>query len=492
MSEFKYLIFFFALVFGVPLGIFLTAKFPSLEKFVVFLIVLSTILPDATSINFFSREFYFALTKGLEISLGDLAALVLLGVIFVKRHEYAAPGLPPMTLAFLFIIAIGFLSWITAPSSIVVPEAAQERPFFLPYNIFETRLYPLFETTKWIRGLLLFLALYYYLRKPENLETIVLAVCLGAIYMGLVVLSDRYIHHVHRVRGTLQHPNSLATYMAMCGTFLFCLLLAEKRWLRTLLYGGALGLCGISVIMTISRGGLAALVMGLALGFVCLAWRNISVKNTLVVLIGGVAGVVVLGLAAETLMTRFFGEQDAAGDMEYRMYYNHQAQLMAADKLFGVGLGNFSAFSWDRYAALVDPDNPPGTPAHNIWFLTLGETGYPGLLAFFFFWVRFAWLGAPLMLWRLSGREGAAVTGAVLLCFVCHVQSMVQLSFRQTPIFFLMMIAVAIVASVSKNWQLGRLQPSTDPPTDPTHPPHSLRPVRPGRRRSRARELLSY
>jgi O-antigen ligase len=477
MAELKYIIFFFALVVGVPLGIFLTARLPVLEKFVVLLLVLSTVMPDDTSINFYSREFYFALTKGLEISLGDLCALVLLGVILLKRKEYAAPGLPPMALCFLGLLLAGFLSWLLAPSSVPVPAAAQEHPFFLPYDIFETKLYPLFETSKWFRGFVLFLALYYYMRKPENLDTVVMAMCIGTIYMGYIVLTDRYLHGVHRVKGTLQHPNSLATYMAMCGTFLFCILLAEKRWWRIGLLCLALGLAGISVIMTISRGGLAALVLGLGLGFLLLGWRNISVKNLVIVTLGAIAGVVVLAAAADTLMTRFLGEQDAADDMEYRMYYNNQAKLMAADKFFGVGLGNWSAFSWDRYAAMVDPDNPPGTPAHNIWFLTLGETGYFGLLLFFLFWARFFSLAVPLILWRLRGMELAAATGAMLLCFVCHIQSMVQLSFRQTPIFFLMMMAIAIVAALGKNWRLQQKHnglPAPPMTKQATRPPTAL------------------
>lgn len=451
MSELKYVIFFFATFVGVPVGIVFARRFPVIEKAVVILLIFTTVVPDDTSINFYSREYYFALTKGLEISLGDLCALVILGVVFLERGEYRAPGIPPMALAFLAVIFTGFLSWTTSPASIIVPEAAQAHPFFLPYDIFETRLYPIFETTKWIRGFLLFLALYYYLRKVENLDTVVLGVAIAAVYLGYVVLTDRYIHGIHRVRATFQHPNSLATYMAMSGTFMFSVLLVEKRWFRIALLCAGLGLAGLSVIMTISRGGLGALIIGLGLSFLLLGWRNITIKNTFLIFCGAVAGAAVLAAAADTLLNRFFGEQDAAGDLEYRMYYNEQAKLMAAENIFGVGMGNFSAFSWDGYAARIDPDNPPGTPAHNIWYLTLGETGYIGLAAFAVFWARFFMLSAPLILWRLRGLPLAAVTGSVLLCVVCHVQSMVQLSFRQTPIFFLMMIAIAIVASLRQN-----------------------------------------
>lgn len=448
MAELKYVIFFFAAFVGVPVGFLLARRFPLVEKAVVILLIFSTVVPDDTSINFYSREFYFALTKGIEISLGDLCALIILALVWSRREEYAAPGIPPMTFLFLGIILIGFISWSMAPAAIFVPEAAQQHPFFLPYEIFETRLYPIFETSKWMRGFLLFLALYYYLRKKENLDTVVLGVAIAAIYLGYVVLTDRYIHGIHRVKATFQHPNSLATYMAMSGTFMFSILLAERRWIRVGILSLGLGLASLSVIMTISRGGLGALIIGLGLAFLLLGWRNISIKNGFLLFGGGIVGVLVLAAAADTLLNRFVGEQDAAGDLEYRMYYNNQAKLMAAEHFFGVGPGNFSAFSWDEYAGRVDPDNPPGTPAHNIWFLTLGETGYPGLIIFALFWLRFFSMAAPLLLWRLSGLPLSAATGGVLLCVVCHIQSMVQLSFRQTPIFFLMMIGIAIVAAL--------------------------------------------
>lgn len=456
MAELKYVIFFFALVVGVPAGIVLANKSPLIEKFVVFTLVLSTVIPDDSGINFCSREFYFSMTKGFEISLGDLAALVLLGVMHLQKKDYQAPGMPPLSILFLLIILSNFASWVTAPFSITVPDAAQAFPFELPYDTFETKLYPLFETSKWIRGLVLFLTIYYYLQKPGNLDVLAMVVCLTTLYLGLRVLGDRYIHHIHRVKGTLQHPNSLATYMAMCATFLFCILLAETRWKRVLLYSVSIGLAGIAVIMTISRGGLGALILGLGLSFMLLGWRYICVKNVAIVALGAIAGVAVLIMAADTLLARFVGEQDAAGDLEYRMYYNMQGMLMAKERIFGVGAGNFSALSWDRYAAMVDPDNPAGTPAHNIWYLTLGETGYPGLVIFMVFWLRFFAMAGPLILWRLEGMQRAAATGATLLCFVCHVQAMVQLSFRQSPIFFMLIISVAIVAALQRQWQDSR------------------------------------
>lgn len=447
--EFKYIIFFLTFLFGVPAGIVVANKIKIFERFMVFFIVFSTVMPDSTSINFVSREFYFTMTKGFEISLADLGALVLLGVMFIQRDKYRIRGMPPIGWTIMAVVFFGFLSWLASPLSIAVPTAAQERPFFIPYDVFETKFYPLFEISKLLRGFLLFFVIAWWTKRQENLETLLFAIATATIYIGFLALMDRYVYGMHRIQATLQHPNSLATYMAMVGAFNFASLLNAKTFFRTLLYFAAVAFSGIAVIMTISRGGLAAMVLGFAMCFGLLIWSNVTIKNVLIILLGLVGAGIALSQAMDSLLERFVGEQDAASDIEYRMYYNNQAKLMSADKLFGVGLGNFSAFSWDGYAAKIDPDNPPGTPAHNVWFLQLGETGYVGLLAFVVMWLRYFWLAFPLALWRTTGIQKAAAVGALVCAVVMHVQAMVQLSYRQSPMFLLLMICMGIIASLS-------------------------------------------
>lgn len=453
MAELKYIIFFAAFLFGVPQGILLANRFKIFERFMVYFIVFSTVMPDSTAINFVSREFYFAMTKGFEISLADLGALVLLGVMVLQRDKYRIRGLPPIGWAMLGVIAVGFLSWVTSPMGISVPTAAQEHPFFIPYDTFETKFYPLFEISKLIRGFLLFFVIAWYVRQKENLETLLFAIAAATIYIGYLALVDRYVYGFHRIKATLQHPNSLATYMAMVGSFNFASLLTAKSGGRTALYFFAVAMSGVTVLMTISRGGLAALVLGLAMCFGLLIWSNLTLKNVAIILLGLVGATIAVSQALDSLLTRFVGEQDAASDMEYRMYYNHQAELMAKDKIFGVGLGNFSAFSWDGYAALVDPDNPAGTPAHNVWYLQLGEAGVIGLIAFALMWLRYFSLAIPLAVWRAAGIEKAAAVGALACTAVMHVQAMVQLSYRQTPMFLMLMLCMGIISALTMTWR---------------------------------------
>ncbi len=451
--ELKYVIFWTVFICGVPIGIFLANKFRFLERFMAFFIVFSTVMPDTTAINFVSREFYFAMTKGFEISLADMGALVLLGVMRIQKDKYRIKGLPPIGWPMLGVILVGFLSWVASPWTIAVPQAAQEHPFFIPYDIFETGLYPLFELSKLIRGFLLFYVLAWWTRIDENLETLLFAIASATIYVGYLALVDRYVYGFHRIKATLQHPNSLATYMAMVGSFNFSSMLTAKSLGRSLLYFSAVGMSGIAVLMTISRGGLAAMVLGFAMCFGLLIWSNLTVKNVAIILVGLIGAVFAVSQALDSLMNRFVGEQDAASDIEYRMYYNNQAKLMAADRVFGVGLGNFSSFSWDGYAAMVEPDNPAGTPAHNVWFLQMGETGYIGLAAFVLMWLRYFQLAIPLAIWRTKGVQKAAAVAALACCSVMHVQAMVQLSYRQSPMFLMLMICMGIVGSLSMTWR---------------------------------------
>ena len=308
-----------------------------------------------------------------------------------------------------------------------------------------------------LRGFLLFYVMAWYVRKEKSLETLLLAIASATVYIGCVALYDRYGLGLVRIKATLQHPNSLATYMAMVGTFNFAGLLSEKRLFRVGLFSLAVAMSGITVLLTVSRGGLAALVLGFAMCFGILIWSNLTLKNVTIIVVGAIGATFALMQAMDTLLNRFVGEQDASSDMEYRMYYNNQAKLMSADHIFGVGLGNFSSLSWDGYAAQVDPDNPPGTPAHNAWFLMLGETGYLGLFAFAAMWLRFYSIAVPLALWQTRGFRKSVAVAAMACTLVLQVQAMVQLSYRQSPIFLMLMLCIGIISALKMQTRAERL-----------------------------------
>ena len=407
------------------------------------MLVWATCEPNMVGINFVSREFYRANTRGFEITLADLCTLILMGFMLCKRKEYPIRWVPPLTLPTFGYLLVGIISWTMAGPSLSVPPEAVK----VPYSIFEVGLYPLFELLKIFRGFILYWVIVNFIRDEKAARSLLLAVGVTMLYMAYLTLSSRYLYGINRVQATLGHPNSLATYMAMLGSFAFAFVLQSPTLWASMVFGFLTLLCALSVILTISRGGLGALFVGLWLNTVVLLPRYLSLKNMVLIVLSVLMAGMVLLAAMDTLLNRFSGEQNASADLAYRGLYNEQAKLMVKDKPFGVGLGNFSAWSWSRYAGLVDPDLPPGTPAHNNWYLTLGELGVPGVIALAIFWLRYFFLAIPFYFRKQKDLLSTMAMAACTAVIVDHIQSLLQLGYRQTPMFFMMMIFVGLTVA---------------------------------------------
>jgi O-antigen ligase len=467
----KYLVFYLALTLGVPAGTLACIFWPRIRRLLVVVMIWSTCLPDQLGINFLSREFYRSMTRGLEITVADLLGIILSLSMILKARNVRFKFAPPLTGLFWIYLSIAIATWIATEGSLPIPSAAE-----LPYPFFETSLYPFFEITKILRGLLIYLVIVNYVRTPRDARDIILGVLLSALWVAWVALSDRYLHGVHRVRATLGHANSLATYMAMLGSFAFVYLAAARKLMHKGLYAFILGATLITVILTISRGGIIALATGICLGYLLFIRQWIKPLNLLISLAGIITAGFVFYIAADTLAQRFFGDQDAREDMEYRALYNAEARSMAADHPLGVGLGNFSAWSWNGYAEQVSPDLPPGTPPHNIWYHTLGETGWPGLLVFAFIWVRFALLSTTILRAQRTDPLITLAIACLIAIIVMHVQSLCQLVYRQSPIYMMTRIFMGVVVAV--RFQQKSRHPSKDFSPLSTRPPF-LQPLPP-------------
>jgi O-antigen ligase len=359
------------------------------------------------------------------------------------RQDYPIRWAPPLTLPTFGYIFVGVLSWTLAGPSLPVPPEAVK----VPYDVFEVGLYPLFELLKIVRGYLLYWVIVNFIRDEKAARALLVAVSGTMLYMAYLTLSSRYLHGINRVQATLGHPNSLATYMAMLGSFAFAFVLQSPTLLASLMFGFLTLLCAVSVILTISRGGLGALVVGIFLNTLVLLPRHLSLKNMALLLLSVLIAGMVLFAAMDTLMNRFSGEQNASADLAYRGLYNAQAKLMVKEHVLGVGLGNFSAWSWTRYAEQVDPDLPPGTPAHNNWFLTLGELGVPGVIALAIFWTRYFLLAIPFYIRTQKNTLSTMAMASCTAVIVDHIQSLLQLGYRQTPMYFMMMTFVGLTVA---------------------------------------------
>jgi hypothetical protein len=451
----KEIIFTVAFLLGVPALILVGLFIRPFKKILMAIMCFSLCYPEQLSINFTSRESYRMMTRGFEMGLFDLCAVALFFLMILQPRGHRFRWFPPLTISYGIYILIGFISWMYAPGHIPVPAdvyAANTSGGYPYYQNFETGLYPLFELSKILRGGFAYLVVVNFLRDEEHFRSLLGALLIVTFAITVEALIGRYIKGYNRISATLGHPNSLGTFMSMMGTLMFGVTLVRSTFFSSGTFAIATAASMVSVLLTISRGALSAFVLGVWMVVSSLFHRYLNMKNFVILFFGSLVALGFFFIAADTITTRFLVQQDAVSDIEFRGLYNEEAKGMARDHTFGVGLGNFSTYSWLKYAAQAGL-REAGTPAHNLWYLTLGEVGYPGLFAFIVYWLRFYSIGLPFLFRRRTDLIYAVAASATAASLIGHIQNMLQLSYRQTSIYMFNKILMAMVVAA---WYIDR------------------------------------
>jgi putative inorganic carbon (hco3(-)) transporter len=210
-------------------------------------------------------------------------------------------------------------------------------------------------------------------------------------------------------------PNFAAAYLSMslasAASLLFTSLGRGLNWLAM----AVLGLGGVALIFTFSRGGWMALALSVTL--ICLlGWRRrgVSLKTPIAVML--ILGMLYLPFHS-VISGRLFG--DDRGSAESRVpLMNLAFRIIADNPVLGVGINNFTVVM-DRY---LTSDFREGWlfAVHNKYLLVLAETGIVGFLAFLAFlldalrkgwqcWVHRDPLISPLALGFAAGIAGHMV-----------------------------------------------------------------------------------
>ena len=158
--------------------------------------------------------------------------------------------------------------------------------------------------------------------------------------------------------------------------------LTEERWkwVRRGFYA-AVGLCGITVVSTFSRGGFLALVVAM-LAYIMLQRRRVGALLGLAVF-AGVAYLVVpvpQGYLDRLQTIQTYEEVDDESALS-RLHFWRVATMMASNRAFGVGMRNFEAaynqydFSYGQFGVRRS--------VHSSHFQVLAELGFPGA----FIWI---------------------------------------------------------------------------------------------------------
>jgi hypothetical protein len=341
-------------------------------------------------------------------------------------------------------------------------------------GIADPKLFGLFELSKMMRGLIIFLAVAFFVRGERELRLFLLGLGMIVAYEGILALKQRYIYGMHRVPGSVDDSNSLSVFFCSTAPIFVAAINSQiPKWLKGLA-AGAIALACVGVILTISRMGVV--IIGTVLVGVTIA--TISYQLTArKIIIGAVIIVATVGAGAKswkTLQSRFKGTDLA---QEYgnnrnlgRGYYIRVAEAIIQDQLFGVGLNNWSYWVSEKYgprlgyrfvhykgtdvepSTVIPPesnvDEAQAAPAHSLGALTAGELGVPGLVLFSIVWMRWFQMAASFLRRRTTDPVRRIGVGIFFALCGLFLQSLTEWVFRHSPIYYVANINLGLLASL--------------------------------------------
>lgn len=425
---------------------------PLRDLFFVLLVFLSPMI-ERLDLNYVSREWYRGTSRGFEVAVLDVLSISLLASTILLPRRGCVRGFWPASLGLMLL-------------------------FFLyacfNVGISDPQLFGLFELWRMVRGFILVLAVAFFLRSERELRLFLFALAMMICYESLLALKQRYLGGVHRVYGTLDESNSLSGLL--CTTVPVMVAAVNSRIPRSLkaLCGVALPLACVAEILTISRAGVVILSTVLLATTLCTARLGLRPRTfvwTLIILIGAT------GLVAKswkTLSSRFHSsnlkEEYENKKNLGRGYYIRIAKAIAQDRLFGVGLNNWSYWVSNKYGPKQgypfvpyrgtdkEPsdkipensilDDAQAAPAHSLGALTLGELGIPGFVLFTLVWLRWFQIGGSF----LRKKEPAALRQVAVGIFFgfcgMFLQCLTEWFFRHLPLYYVFHVNLGVLMSL--------------------------------------------
>jgi len=422
------------------------------DLFLVLLVFFSPMI-EFVDVNFVSRDWYRGTSRGFEFSILDILSISLLvsAVLFPRRGEARAYWPASLGLMLLFF-------------------------FYACGNVaaLEPKLFGLFELFKLVRGLILFLAVAFYVRSERELRILMFALAASVCFEGLLALKQRYLDGINRVPGTIDDSNSLSVFVCMTAPVLVAAVNSRLPPLLKLMCAAGIAVSCVAEILTISRAGVIILALMMAGAAAATASYRVTPRRVAICCCVAVAVLAVTAKSWDTLRARF---EQSTLDQEYgnhhnlgRGYYLRVAEAIVQDHWFGIGLNNWSYRvsnefgpnlgyrfvpyrGTDKEPSDIIPsgsnvDEAQAAPAHCLAALTVGELGFPGLLLLALLWLRWFQM-AGSFLWKRTSDPMRRIGVGIFFGFGgIFLQSLTEWVFRQSPIYYVFHVLLGTLASL--------------------------------------------
>lgn len=429
MSEFKYIIFFIVIFFGIPIGVILAKKYPIIEKVLWFLLLFFTAKTE--DINFISMETYRGTSKGFEIGLVDITAMILFFIILGRSKKY--PIKLPMG-SYLYFTYFLFSCFSIINSDIYI--------------------YSFFELWKMIRMYFYFFVVYNLIHSFKDIEQFLKYMAIIVCFITMIVLKQKYLEGMFQTMGPFPHQNSLVMYLIVYGSLFLSYLLNAKKS-NIYLWTIAFGFCAIDILSTLSRGGMALFSLSIFIIFLLSYANKFTFRKVGIAGLFFVLGTGVLYKASDTIMERIRTAPEES--VSVRLVLAEAAQNMANDKLFGVGLNNFALkinppYSYGNHIERANSDEKGGL-VETIYLMIAAETGWLNLAVFIFMLLFFYFKNISNYFKLKHGKLRKyrylciALIGALLSIYL---QSTLEWVLKQTNNYYQLMFIFAVIGSITK------------------------------------------
>lgn len=385
--------------------------------------------------------FYF-LTAVIVICWGVDALQT--GVFRFSGNLVQVPVAGAVIYAFVQIIPFGTLAEVGGVSGI--PRTISLEPFW-------TQMFALH-----ILALLLILsAALVFIDSAARLRKMVgLVLVFGFIFAFFAILQNvlnpTKIYGVYEVEyarpfGSFVNRHNFAAFIEMSialpvGVLAVGAVPRDKR----LIYLTAIGLMGVSLIMSGSRGGFVSLAVALIFLFAFAnrsqGRRQLVIRSVLAVVLVGIIIVGAVMIGDETSLTRF-AETAASGDIATNRthIWNVTLQVISNHWLLGAGIGSFAA-AYTPFDTLNGMERVE--QAHNDYLQILADAGIVGAVLVVFFIVQIVRTGLKNVHTDNVFRRGVAL-GAVSACIAMFVHSLFDFVLHTTAISVMFMLMTALV-----------------------------------------------
>lgn len=422
-----------ALIIGIPAAAGAYVIIPSGRRYIIALLIFSSLITSSTGINVMSMETYRGYDRGLEITLADILCLgIIIGMVFCAGNRMS--WIPRNTIIMLVFWIIGMISVTRS----------------------EFKMAAVFTLWKFLRVYLVYFCITNFVRlskdRPRELQGIWIGFLGIASVITIVALKQKYLWGLYRIHATFDHSNTIPLYLNMIIPIVLMWGLSSPelgKVKRQLSIFAAFGML-FAVTATMSRAGIGLAVITIIAVLGLVSYREPSLQSCLTGAFVMIGLLIAGGFAADSLLDRFRNAPIASE--EARDEFNIAAQQMAHDHFWGIGLNNFSYVLTERmeyreHLKVMANEEQAGV-AHHIYWLTAAELGYPGLVIFTAILLRFLW---SALMFGYSNRSFhgnlalASASGQLAL----FASGFLEWAFMLTPVMMMFAVSTGLVTGLS-------------------------------------------